>query len=56
MISSIVDLRTIDDKDTDGQLLSLNRTYLPPMNIGNAQNNREVSGKRLDKIKVGYSV
>lgn len=53
LISSLVDLRTIDDKDTDGQLLSLNRTFLPSMNIGNVQNNREVSGKRLDKIKVG---
>lgn len=53
LISSLVDLRTIDDKDTDGQLLSLNRTYLPSMNISGVQNNQEVSSKRLDKIKVG---
>jgi Domain of unknown function (DUF4249) len=53
LISSLVDLRTIDDKDNDGQLLSLNRTFLPSMNIGGLQNNREVSGKRLNKIKVG---
>ena len=53
LISSLVDLRTIEDKDTDGQLLSLNRTFLPSMNISGIQDNRKVSGKRLDKIKVG---
>lgn len=53
LISTLVDLRTIDDKNTDGQLLSLNRTFVPSMNIGSIQNNREVSDKRVNKIKVG---
>lgn len=53
LISNLVDLRTIEDKDTDGQLLSLNRTFLPSMNISGIQNNKKVSGKRLDKITVG---
>ncbi|WP_188764010.1 DUF4249 domain-containing protein [Emticicia aquatilis] len=52
-ISTIVDLRTIDDKDTDGQLLSLNRNYLPT-NIGaNIQGQQLDLSKRLDKIRVG---
>lgn len=53
LISSLVDLRTIDDKDTDGQLLSLSRTFVPSMNIAGVQNNRVVRGKSLNKIKVG---
>ena len=53
LISSLVDLRTIDDKNSDGQLLSLNREFLPSTNISNVRNNREISGKRLKKIKVG---
>lgn len=53
LITSIVDLRTLDDKDTDGQLLSLSREY-QPNNVGaNIQGNQIELGKRLDKIKVG---
>lgn len=52
-VSTIVDLRTIDDKNTDGQLLSLDRTYLPT-NIGaNIQGQQIDLSKRLNKIKVG---
>jgi len=52
-ISTIVDLRTIDDKNMDGQLLSLNRNYLPT-NIGaNIQGQQKDLSKRLNKIKVG---
>lgn len=52
-ISTIVDLRTIDDKNMDGQLLSLNRNYLAP-NIGaNNQGQQIDRSKSLNKIKVG---
>lgn len=52
-VSAIVDLRTIDDKDTDGQLLSLNRTYLPTNIGGNIQGQDSNLKTKLDKIKVG---
>jgi hypothetical protein len=53
LVSTIVDLRTLDDKDTDGQLLSLSREY-QPNNVGaNIQGNQIELGKRLDKIRVG---
>lgn len=52
-VSAIVDLRTIDDKDSDGQLLSLNRAYLPTNIGGNIQGQDANSKTRLDKIKVG---
>ncbi len=52
-ISTIVDLRTIDDKNMDGQLLSLNRNYLAT-NIGaNNQGQQIDRSKSLNKIKVG---
>ncbi|MDZ7934095.1 MAG: DUF4249 domain-containing protein [Emticicia sp.] len=53
--STIVDLRTIDDKNTDGQLLSLNRTFIPDnfsTNI-NFQGQDTKLSQRLNKIKVG---
>lgn len=52
-VSAIVDLRTIDDKDSDGQLLSLNRAYLPTNIGGNIQGQDANSKTKLDKIKVG---
>lgn len=52
-ISTIVDLRTIDDKNMDGQILSLNRNFLAP-NIGaNIQGQQIDRSKSLNKIKVG---
>jgi hypothetical protein len=52
-ISTIVDLRTIDDKNMDGQILSLNRNFLAP-NIGaNIQGQQINRSKSLNKIKVG---
>lgn len=53
LISSIVDLRTIDDKDTDGLLLSLNRDFQPSNAETNIQGKPINLTKRLDKIKVG---
>ena len=47
-VYSVVDLRTIDDKGTDGQLISLSRTF-QPNNIANPQGEQ----KRLNSIKVG---
>jgi len=52
-VSTIVDLRTIEDKSTDGQLLSLNRNYLPTDMWANIQGQQIDLSKRLDKIKVG---
>ncbi len=52
-VSAIVDLRTIDDKDADGKLLSLNRAYLPTNIGGNIQGQDANLKTRLDKIKVG---
>ncbi len=52
-VSAIVDLRTIDDKDNDGQLLSLNRAYLPTNIAVNIQGQDANLKTRLDKIKVG---
>lgn len=52
-VSAIVDLRTIDDKDADGQLVSLNRTYLPTNIGGNIQGQDANLKTKLDKIKVG---
>lgn len=52
-VSAIIDLRTIDDKDTDGQLLSLNRAYLPTNIGGNIQGQDANLKTRLDVIKVG---
>lgn len=52
-VSAIVDLRTTDDKDSDGQLLSLNRAYLPTNIGGNIQGQDANLKTRLDKIKVG---
>lgn len=52
-VSVIIDLRTIDDKDTDGQLLSLNRAYLPTNIGGNIQGQDANLKTRLDIIKVG---
>lgn len=52
LLSTITDLRTIDDKGSDGQLISLSRTF-QPNNLGlNIQGNQTNIGKRLDKIKV----
>lgn len=52
-VSAIVDLRTIDDKVADGQLLSLNRAYLPTNIGGNIQGQDANLKTRLDIIKVG---
>lgn len=52
-VSAIVDLRTIDDKDADGQLISLNRAYLPTNIGGNIQGQDANLKTKLDKIKVG---
>lgn len=52
-VSAIVDLRTIDDKDADGKLLSLNRAYLPTNIGGNIQGQDANLKTKLDKIKVG---
>lgn len=52
-VSAIVDLRTLDDKDNDGKLLSLNRAYLPTNIGGNIQGQDANLKTRLDKIKVG---
>lgn len=52
-LSSMIDLRTIDDKGSDGELISLSRTY-QPINFGvNFQGNQANLSNRLDKIKVG---
>jgi hypothetical protein len=52
-VSTFIDLRTIDDKDVDGQILSLNRNFLAT-NIGaNIQGQQIDQNKRLNKIKVG---
>ena len=53
VVSTIIDLRTIDDKDADGKLLSLNRAYLPTNIGGNIQGQDANLKTRLDKIKVG---
>ena len=52
-VSAIVDLRTIDDKIADGQLLSLNRAYLPTNIGGNIQGQNTNLKTSLDIIKVG---
>ncbi len=52
-VSAIVDLRTIDDKDADGKLLSLNRAYLPTNIGGNIQGQDANLKTKLDRIKVG---
>ncbi|WP_394996708.1 DUF4249 domain-containing protein [Emticicia sp.] len=50
--STILDLRTIDDKDTDGQLISLSRSFQPLNNQGSStgQNAKLI---RLKTIQVG---
>jgi hypothetical protein len=52
-VSAIVDLRTIDDKFADGQLLSLNRAYIPTSIGGNTQGQDANLKTRLNLIKVG---
>ena len=47
-VYSVLYLRTIDDKGTDGQLFSLSRTF-QPNNIANPQGKQI----RLNKIKIG---
>lgn len=46
-VITLIDLRTLDDKGTDGQLLSLSRDYQPTFASGTG-----IKG-RLDKIRVG---
>jgi hypothetical protein len=53
-IYTIVDLRTIDDKNMDGQLLSLNNNYLATnIGVNNQGQLIDLSNKSLNKIKVG---
>lgn len=53
LVSTLVDLRTIDDKDADGQLLSLSRGFQPTNGGANLQGQQANLSQRLDKIKVG---
>ncbi|CAH0995854.1 hypothetical protein EMA8858_01982 [Emticicia aquatica] len=52
-VSTMVDLRTIDDKNTDGQLISLNRSFQPFTSQGQPSTGQNISVKSLQNIKVG---